>query len=1002
MTDGRNIRGGYRIPSELYSDQPYIVVADNGAWVCEVTTASGHEGAAGTHILIARSHDQGRTWSDPVCIEPDGQPESSYGVFLKTDDGRIYCFYDFNADNLRTIRTPTGNPNDRIDMQGHFVYRYSDDHGVTWSERWEIPIRETQYDRENPHGGKVRLMWNVGRPFLHRDDAYVPLSKIKDMLTVSEGWVLVCPGLNKQRDPDKHRWELRPEGDQGLRTPEGGGPIAEEQSIVPLSDGSLYCVYRSIDGQPVCTYSRDGGRTWEPPQYKRYDNGRRMYHNRAANFVWKCRNGKYLYWFNNRYSKDYPERNPIFLAGGVEENGRIRWTQPELILYDDDPQTIISYPDLIEDQGRYFISETQKVEARIHEIPVDLLEGLWGQFTNEACCDEGLLLDARPEGRDIPMPTLPELVARNVKNPAYGSLDLRAGFTLELELTGLPQNTVLLDSTDSRGRGIRVACTGEGTLHFSMSDGRTLCAWHSDALFDGPHHAVIRVDGGPKVISFIVDGILHDGDGKRQVGWGWYNPYLRDANGAETAAAAPCVARVRAYGRCLTTSQAVGNYRAYAKLPSRRDYIAADFPFGETACHLPVGDRTIEWQRTQPDLVVYLPKNDSYDNDNEHFLVFEAPSDGELLALWTQSSLEGKGDNHLVLARSRDGVRWSAPVYLAGAVAGGEALQASWGFPIVTQKGRLYVFYTKEEPSSEHKQHGGAMHYLYSDDSGHTFTQGKNIPMPRTPHDHPDPAVPKNWIVWQKPIRDSKGRFIAGYTLWSSTLTYQTRPNWMNQDSWTYFMRFENLEEHPEDIQITWLPKAGGIGVPNAVYPDQSACQEPATVLLPDGRLFAVMRTMTGHPYYVVSADDGETFSEPAPLTYEDGTPVDHPMSPCPLYRLDGDVYLLAYHDNPGVRHGISQFDKVWTGNHSDALRNPVYLLFGRFDPSAKQPIVFRREPVKIGDTDDIAVGPKRTAEVGTYPSVTRFQGRTVFWYPDRKFYLLGKYIDPYIERYGR
>ena len=38
-------------------------------------------------------------------------------------------------------------------------------------------------------------------------------------------------------------------------------------------------------------------------------------------------------------------------------------------------------------------------------------------------------------------------------------------------------------------------------------------------------------------------------------------------------------------------------------------------------------------------------------------------------------------------------------------------------------------------------------------------------------------------------------------------------------------------------------------------------------------------------------------------------------------------------------------------------------------------------------------VGPKRTAEIATYTSFTEFKGRRTLWYPDRKYYLLGKHI---------
>ena len=42
--DPRHIRTGREIPSEFYADQPYLVKAADGAWVCVMTTGAGHEG----------------------------------------------------------------------------------------------------------------------------------------------------------------------------------------------------------------------------------------------------------------------------------------------------------------------------------------------------------------------------------------------------------------------------------------------------------------------------------------------------------------------------------------------------------------------------------------------------------------------------------------------------------------------------------------------------------------------------------------------------------------------------------------------------------------------------------------------------------------------------------------------------------------------------------------------------------------------------------------------
>ena len=67
--------------------------------------------------------------------------------------------------------------------------------------------------------------------------------------------------------------------------------------------------------------------------------------------------------------------------GGTEREGPdgkvIHWGLPEVVLYDDDPHTGISYPDFIEEDGRLYITETQKSIARVHEVPGQLLDRLW-------------------------------------------------------------------------------------------------------------------------------------------------------------------------------------------------------------------------------------------------------------------------------------------------------------------------------------------------------------------------------------------------------------------------------------------------------------------------------------------------------------------------------------------------------------------------------------------------------------------------------------------------
>src|ERR1051326_5503891 len=103
VRDSRLITAGSIIPDEGYSDQPYIVKTNDGAWLCVITTGPGVEGAGGQHVVARRSTDQGKTWSAAVDIELSKGPESSYAVLLKIPSGRVYVFYNHNTDNIREV-----------------------------------------------------------------------------------------------------------------------------------------------------------------------------------------------------------------------------------------------------------------------------------------------------------------------------------------------------------------------------------------------------------------------------------------------------------------------------------------------------------------------------------------------------------------------------------------------------------------------------------------------------------------------------------------------------------------------------------------------------------------------------------------------------------------------------------------------------------------------------------------------------------------------------------
>lgn len=416
---------------------------------------------------------------------------------------------------------------------------------------------------------------------------------------------------------------------------------------------------------------------------------------------------------------------------------------------------------------------------------------------------------------------------------------------------------------------------------------------------------------------------------------------------------------------------------------------------------------TEEWRRTGPDFVVYLPPLPACPHaDNEHFIVSIMPDSHDLLATWTTGSYESAVDSHTVYSRSRDGGRsWSAPIPMPG-TADGPLLGGRWGFPIAGRSGRVYFFFNRSVGAwdASYSTDGG-MSCSWSDDDGHTWKTGGDIPFRRRPgFSHPDPSVPCGWIVWQRPIRDVNGAWIAGFTRWSSLSAYPRPQSGYHLDTRSELMRFENIDDGPavEDLTITWLPEEDAVSVPCPIEPEKSKgyslAEEPAVVLLPDGRLLMTMRTLTGRIWYSVSEDNGASWRASEPLRQCDGgKEMLHPKSPCPLYRLQDGRYLLFFHNHDGNKFGAK-------GPQDMNARRPVFLSVGEFRPQAHQPVWFD-EPKLLFDTDGVAVGPGNgTVEGGRmwlslYGSLTERDGERVLWYPDRKHFLLGRILtDAFLE----
>ncbi len=587
LVDPRCAGEGLVIPTRNYSDQPYVVRADDGSWVCLVTTGVGHEGEPGQVVVSLRSTDHGRTWEAPVLLEPADGPEASYAVALKTPAGRIYAFYNHNTDRVREVLREDGGVFSRVDSLGHYVFKFSDDHGRSWSpRRYDVTVRIFEIDRGNPYGGEsLRFFWNVGRPLVLSDgNVILPHSKVGAMgvgfFAQSEGVFLRSANLLTEPDPEKIVWETLPDGEAGLRPPPGMGRVAEEHSLVELNDGSLYTVYRTVGGYPACGYSRDGGRTWTPPDLKRFSPGGRPFKQpRAANFVWRISGGRYLYWFHNHggpvptraprwlAGEAYQDRNPAWLCAGREidspQGKLLVWSEPEILLYDDEPFARLSYPDLIEEDGRLWVTETQKTVARVHEIPADLIALLLNQHRLAVHAERGLVLHAARPAGELAMPAFSPFRLRRLEGGDPCG-DTRAGFSLDFSVAdeAFGGETSLLDAFDANGSGLLMRTRAGRRLEFSMGDSRQRVCWLSDPFPAGDARATIIVDGGPRVILVVANGHLQDGGEERQFGWARFSPTLLHANGAAIAQVSPLLRGLRLYDRALRVSEAVGNHAA--------------------------------------------------------------------------------------------------------------------------------------------------------------------------------------------------------------------------------------------------------------------------------------------------------------------------------------------------------------------------------------------------------------------------------------------------------
>ena len=566
--DSRFINNGTEIPTAGgYADQPSIVVLSDGTFVCATTTGTGAEGAEGEYVSVMRSTDGGKTWSEGTLVE-DTDWESSYAVLVTDRFDRIYCLYNYNLDHYKKSEFLSH----RFDMGGTYCMKYSDDKGVTWSERIIVDVGVTDLDTRYPYfprGEKekqYRFMWNVARPFIDGDDLYVMVGKpflgVKGLYNfeTSRGVLLVARGIVK--DPHVPFITL-PEG-AGELLPRPGDRITEEHCCVKLSDGTLFCTSRTEKGYPLVFVSHDDGKSFTDGFIPKHVGGLPVKQPRAANFLWKLKSGKYLYWFHNVGNMGYDFRNPAWCAPAFEvdtENGKeLIYGQPEILFYHTTGDRLsISYPDIVEYEGKLLITETQKQIARIHTVSDRLQSALLNQDT--VCKKlEGVSM---AELKESGLPVQQYSKRNQSDRTEWKEILENSGTTWIFEGTFNAGDNVI-SAFDRRRGGFKVEVTEDGTLScFAAGEAANFTVESSVNVCDGKKHHIAWIMDNAACISYLViDGIFDNGGNVTECGWRFIPPQLSVIRAVKDVKFGENVSDARLIPNSILTADAIGDYRA--------------------------------------------------------------------------------------------------------------------------------------------------------------------------------------------------------------------------------------------------------------------------------------------------------------------------------------------------------------------------------------------------------------------------------------------------------
>ena len=199
-------------------------------------------------LVVKRSLDKGKTWSDYIVIWDDGENSCGNPVPIVDDKGRVHLLMTWNHgdDKWGALVNGTGRNIRRA------YYTYSDHEGRSWANPQEITssIKDPAWDWYGTgpvHGIQIK------------NGVYKNRLVTPNYFTIRENGKVVDYSHIAYSDDYGKNWK------SGRPTPVGS---VGECSVTELGDGYLMLTMRTGDGSyRKYSLSYDGGISWSEPEY---------------------------------------------------------------------------------------------------------------------------------------------------------------------------------------------------------------------------------------------------------------------------------------------------------------------------------------------------------------------------------------------------------------------------------------------------------------------------------------------------------------------------------------------------------------------------------------------------------------------------------------------------------------------------------------------------------------------------------------------------------------